>query len=78
MKKEIEIIKCDRCGKEFEEGPLNQASWLKPTLVYARAKFSMLCKNKSFERTMIPYDFCTDCAEDFHKWFNSSNKQNDS
>ena len=63
-----ESIVCDRCGKEFEELPLDRARWIKRELVYMKA-LMFVGSDRLQSREMIPYDLCKECAESLVDWF---------
>lgn len=66
--KHIVIIKCDRCGKEFNSDPLNK-HWFKPTHVYTKALMNVRKKERQFVREINPFDLCKECSESLAAWF---------
>lgn len=75
-RKHIEICVCDRCKKEFSDSPLEQASWVKPTLVYMKMFAFVRKKERMFSREINPYDLCKECAESFVDWFYEGKQDN--
>ena len=75
-RKHIVSCVCDRCGKEIEEGPLDQAHWIKPTFVYMKALLFMGKNERLLSREKIPYDFCKECSESFVDWFDAGKQDN--
>lgn len=67
--KTIVYIKCDRCGKQFEEQPLEELHFFKPTYVYTRALMNIRKKDRKIVREHIPYDLCKECSESLTEWF---------
>jgi hypothetical protein len=65
--KTIVIIKCDRCGKEFNANPLEKY-WFKPTHVYTKVLMHLRKKERIFERVMRPFDLCKECSESLADW----------
>ena len=62
------IIKCDRCGKEFDENSLDKY-WFKPIHVYTKVLMNVRKKERQFCRVCEPYDLCKECSESLAAWF---------
>lgn len=74
-RKTIEIIKCDRCGKEFDGNPLERR-WFKHTLVFSTILINVRKKDRTISREHIPYDLCKECSESLADWFIEGKQKN--